>query len=95
MQKANLGDLARDRITGFEGIVFSRTAYLTGCDRVGLQPMSLDNDGMPKKPDTFDIMEVEVVEKRKISFKPAKAQPTEPQSAKKPGGPRPTNQKRK
>lgn len=36
--RINLGDKARDTITGFEGICIVRSEYISGCTRVGLQP---------------------------------------------------------
>lgn len=33
-----LGNEARDKITGFTGIVTSRAEYLTGCTQYGLTP---------------------------------------------------------
>ena len=47
--KLKLGDKARHAITGFEGVVVARVAYLTGCDQVCLQPQGLTDKG-----DTFD-----------------------------------------
>lgn len=39
-----LGHKVRDRITGLEGIVTSRTEYLNGCVRYAVQP-PVDQDG--------------------------------------------------
>ena len=33
-----IGDYAKDTVTGFEGYIIATAAYLTGCDRVLLQP---------------------------------------------------------
>ncbi|HSW13381.1 MAG TPA: hypothetical protein VLI06_11115 [Solimonas sp.] len=38
MPKIQLGDKAKDSVTGFEGVCTSRTEYISGCTRVGLQP---------------------------------------------------------
>lgn len=56
-----LGDLARDIITGFEGIVVARTQWLSSCDRVTLQPREM-KDGKRVNNCTFDLHEVELVE---------------------------------
>jgi heat shock protein HspQ len=58
-----LGDLAKDELTGFEGIVVGRTAWLTNCDRLVLQPRELDKDGAPQKTAQFDIMHCKLVQK--------------------------------
>lgn len=44
---AELGDTIRDRITGIEGVVISKTTWLQGCVRVGVQPKVLKPDGAP------------------------------------------------
>ena len=51
-----IGDLAKDELTGFEGVVIGRTFWLTNCDRLTLQPRTLTKDGEPQKPVSFDIM---------------------------------------
>jgi len=43
-----LGDRARDRITGFEGIVTTHVRYLTGCDAVWLRA-SANEDGKARE----------------------------------------------
>jgi hypothetical protein len=55
-----LGDLARDRITGFEGVVISRHEYLNGCIRFAVQPREL-KEGKPIEPEVFDIEQLELV----------------------------------
>lgn len=66
--KINLGDEARDPITGFKGICICRTEWISGCTRVGLQaPMGKDG----KVPDTqhFDEPMIEVVKPGKLAAK--------------------------
>lgn len=48
-----LGDVARDTITGFEGVVVARTEWLNGCRRLTIQPQAL-HDGKPIDSTTFD-----------------------------------------
>ncbi len=38
MSKFNLGDEAKDKITGFQGILTGYAEYLTGCNQYVLQP---------------------------------------------------------
>jgi len=45
----SLGDRVRDKLTGFEGVVLSRTDYMTGCFHYGVQPEMLTAEG--KQPD--------------------------------------------
>ena len=61
--RINLGDLVRDRLTGFEGIATGKAQYLTGCDRVGVQPRALKPDGGISEPVWFDQPWVEVIER--------------------------------
>src|ERR1700761_3208906 len=49
-----LGQTATDTITGFQGIVLSRTLFLHGCCRVRIQPEGLTGDGKPKDDAVFD-----------------------------------------
>jgi len=54
-----LGKQARDKITGFEGIVVARVQYLTGCDQLGLAPPAKDGDVKPAQ--YFDEARVEII----------------------------------
>jgi len=54
MFKIELGAKVKDRITGFTGIVGSRTEYLTGCRRYGVQFQKLSKDGKPQNWQYFD-----------------------------------------
>lgn len=55
-----LGDEARDKITGFKGIVIAITNWLNGCQRISIQPQEL-KDGKPIDAHVFDAEQVEVV----------------------------------
>jgi hypothetical protein len=37
-----LGQKAKDKITGFEGILVARVSYLYGCDQYGITPPATD-----------------------------------------------------
>ena len=58
-----LGDLARDIITSFEGVVLARTTFLHGCDRLYLAPRALTPDGKPIEPTSFDDKRLVPVER--------------------------------
>jgi hypothetical protein len=53
MREIQLGDVARDQITGFEGVVVCLSKWLHGCERLTLQPQKL-HDGKPIEHCTFD-----------------------------------------
>lgn len=55
-----LGEKAKDIVTGFEGIIVSHTRFLTGTDRVSIQPES-DGKTLPAV-EYFDIERVEVID---------------------------------
>jgi len=75
-----LGDICRDRITGFQGAAISRHEYLTGCVRYCLQPTSLDDDKL-RPQETFDEGQLEVIGATSfVSVEAAKGGPqSEPQ----------------
>lgn len=55
-----LGCVAKDKISGFTGVVIAITEWLNGCQRITLQPQEL-KDGKPIDNFTFDAEQVEVV----------------------------------
>lgn len=55
------GDLVKDTITGFQGVVIGEHLYLNGCKRLQVQPKEL-KDGKPLDPQTFDVEQLEMVE---------------------------------
>lgn len=57
----NLGDTARDVITGFAGVVICEANWLHGCRRLTLQPREL-KDGKPVDYLTFDEPQLERVD---------------------------------
>jgi hypothetical protein len=60
-----LGDLAKDNITGFTGIVVARTEWINNCTRFTLQPQKL-KDGTPIEQQTFDEMQLRVLKENVI-----------------------------
>lgn len=62
MFKLELGLRAKDKITGFEGVLTSRCEFLTGCNRYCIQPTEL-RDGKPIDSLYFDEAQIEVVSK--------------------------------
>lgn len=60
-RKVKIGQRVRDSISGFEGIVVAKTSYLYGCERVGVAPEYLDDDGETISWHWFDEPQVEVI----------------------------------
>jgi hypothetical protein len=77
-----LGDKVKDRVTGFTGIVISRTEWLNGCIRIGIQPQEL-KDGKSIEAEWYDAQQVEILESGAIVLTPQ----TNPEPAAKKGGP--------
>ena len=55
-----LGKTAKDKITGFQGILTARVEYLTGCNRYCIQPKEL-KDGKPIDSIYFDEAQIEIL----------------------------------
>jgi hypothetical protein len=62
--RIQLGDIVRDRISGYTGIATGRTEYLHGCERIAVQPMVTKGDGTVHDPAWFDAPQLEVTETR-------------------------------
>lgn len=54
-----LGARAKDRITGFEGVITARIEYLNGCVQYCIKPTKLQKDGQPIEGLYFDSQQVE------------------------------------
>lgn len=57
-----LGDIARDTITGFQGVVVATHKWIHGCERLSIQPREL-KDGKPIESATFDRPQLELISK--------------------------------
>lgn len=55
-----LGDRAKDRISGFKGIVVAITEWLNSCRRITIQPEET-KDGKPIDSHSFDAEQIELV----------------------------------
>lgn len=65
MENIEVGQTAKDIVTGFEGVVACKTTYLYGVDRLGLQPREL-KDGKPQESHDFDISQLKVTDTDKV-----------------------------
>lgn len=61
-----LGDIARDTLTGFEGVVVAKTNWLHGCTRWTLQPRKLEK-GKLQETQSFDEPQLELVKKAVVA----------------------------
>ena len=69
MEKIELGDVVKDVITNFEGVVTCRCEYITGCTHYGIAPLEL-KDSKPQDSHWLDEQRIEFVKKSELS-KPA------------------------
>lgn len=54
-----LGKKAKDKVTGFTGIIIGRIEYLFGCNQYGLAPEA--SEGVVKDTNWFDEGRIEVI----------------------------------
>lgn len=69
--KVELGDLVKDKVTGFKGVAMGRTTWLFGCDRISVQPQGLTKDGKTYEVQSFDEPQLEIIKKAKTKDKPS------------------------
>lgn len=77
MVEIKLGDIAKDTITGFTGVVVAITKWLHGCEQIALQPQELNKDGRPFDHQSFDLPQIKLV---KSSVHPSTARTGGPRS---------------
>lgn len=65
MDKVQLGDKVKDKVTGFIGIAIGKTNWLHGCTRVIVQP-PMDKDGKIPESMSFDEPQLEVISVKKV-----------------------------
>ena len=66
--KIKMGCKARDIVTGFEGIVTSKTSYITGCSQYYL--VSQSEDASKKAEGTWvDEPRLKVIDSKKVKLK--------------------------
>jgi hypothetical protein len=70
--KFKLGEILKDRVTGFTGVVMGRTEYFTGCIHYGLQATKL-KDGAIVAWEWLDEQRLDATEKR-VDFYPEYSQ---------------------
>jgi len=60
--KYPMNAIAKDSISGFEGIIIARNAHLFGCAQYGLAPQELSSDGSPRKTEYFDESRIKILD---------------------------------
>ncbi len=72
----NMGDLAKDEVTGFEGLVTAHVRQLTGCDTIWLTSQTEVHDGKAVER-CCDVMCLELLESNPLGIQgfPEQAEP--------------------
>jgi len=63
--KFNLGDEVKDLITGFSGIVYSRTQWIHNCNTYGIKSKTL-KDNKPMDNEFFDEPQLQIIAEKQI-----------------------------
>lgn len=71
--KYELGEKVRDKVSGFEGIIMSRTEYLHGVPLYGVQPR-VSGEGVMRQAEYFSEPAIETL-KLSDKSKPSKVRP--------------------
>lgn len=64
----NIGDIVKDKITEFTGIITCRSQWLNGCNTYGVQPTEL-KDGVPQERQGFDEPQLTLLSKSTYNTK--------------------------
>ena len=67
-EKIELGCTAKDRISGFTGVVTGTAYYLTGCNQALVAPTKLKEDGSTLDSHWYDFQRLERVDAPLVSF---------------------------
>jgi hypothetical protein len=65
MFEIELGVFAKDRLTGFYGVVMGRSEYSTGCRTYAIAPAKMDKEGKTAEWLWFDEDRIEIDLKKK------------------------------
>ena len=65
--KFEMGVPAEDIITGFKGVIISRSQWLTGCNTYGLKP-KIDKAGKVQDTQWFDENSIKVNSKKSVKI---------------------------
>jgi heat shock protein HspQ len=66
MFKFKKGEIVKDKVTGFEGVIMVRSDYYTGCNTYGLLSQETNESGTPKDWVWIDETLLDKTEKKNI-----------------------------
>lgn len=73
--KFGLGDTVKDTITGFTGIIVTRSQWLNNCNTYGVQSQAL-KDGIPQERVWFDEPQMSLLKESQITLSQDTGGPT-------------------
>ncbi len=76
--KYNLGDRAKDKISGLTGIICARAQYLTGCVHYGICPEKISEKQSTYDWTYLDASRLEILEEKAVDIQPAEDAPSGP-----------------
>ena len=68
VNRVEIGDRVKDKVSEFEGIVISRTEFMAGCERIEVQAEKL-HEGEPVEPQLFDAPNLDVIKQSAVPWK--------------------------
>ena len=68
VNRVDVGDRVKDKVSGFEGIVISRTEFMAGCERIEVQAEKL-HEGEPVEAQLFDAPNLDVIKQNALPWK--------------------------
>jgi hypothetical protein len=60
--KHPLNAVAKDSVSGFQGVIIARNAHLYGCAQYGIAPQELTADGKPRDTEYFDESRIVIID---------------------------------
>ncbi len=65
-----IGDRAKDKITGYQGIVIGINDHAFGCKHIYLKKEGLNKEKKPDECESFDIQRIDVLAKKAVPYTP-------------------------
>jgi len=63
------GDILRDIVSGYTGVVMVQAYYSTGCKHYGIQSQELNSTGEPRDWHWLDESRVELIQEKEVFFR--------------------------
>jgi hypothetical protein len=64
-----LGQIVKDQVSGFSGVITARVQYITGCNQYLVRPQGLDDKGKIQEGHYFDEDTLIILPKKSLRLK--------------------------